>query len=133
MLAIAIGSNFSRVTLKKIRDNWRAYPAPAYFPRPGMSTQVSADGAWEFLETPELKQAKQEIRRLNGAPDLRSKPFPGQETLTPKERVAPAQIIRGFSSKEAGRKLGIGPRTVDFHRAKSIEKTRRQERRRARA
>ena len=98
-----------------------------------MSTQVSADGAWEFLETPELKQAKQEIRRLNGAPDLRSKPFPGQETLTPKERVAPAQIIRGFSSKEAGRKLGIGPRTVDFHRAKSIEKTRRQERRRARA
>jgi DNA-binding NarL/FixJ family response regulator len=59
--------------------------------------------------------AKQEIRRLNGALDILSKPFPGHETLTPKERVALAQIIRGASSKEAGRTLGISPPTVDFH------------------
>ena len=39
---------------------------------------------------------------------------PGHETLTPKERVALAQIIRGASSKEVGRTLGISPR-VDFH------------------
>src|SRR6202040_252708 len=60
-------------------------------------------------ETPELKQAKQEIRRLNGALDILSKPFPGHQILTPKERVALAQIIRGASSKEAGRTLGISP------------------------
>ena len=30
------------------------------------------NGNWEFLETPELKQAKQEIRRLNGALDVLS-------------------------------------------------------------
>lgn len=37
---------------------------------------VRRKGDWEFLETPELKRAKQEIRRLNGALDNSSKPFP---------------------------------------------------------
>jgi len=51
-----------------------------------------------------------------------SKPFPGHQTLTPKERVALAQIIRGISSKEAARALGISPRTIDFHRANLLKK-----------
>jgi FixJ family two-component response regulator len=76
-------------------------------------TVTLRNGKWEFLETPELKQAKHEIRRLNGALDILSKPFPGHQTLTPRERVALAQIIRGASSKEAARTLGISPRTVD--------------------
>jgi DNA-binding CsgD family transcriptional regulator len=83
---------------------------------------VRRKGNWEFLETPELKQAKQEIRKLNSALDILSKPFPRHETLTPKERVALAQIIRGAFSKEAGRTLGISPRTVDFHRANLLKK-----------
>ena len=62
---------------------------------------VRRKGNWEFLETPELKQAKQEIRRLNGALDILSKPFPGHQILTPKERVALAQNHSGASSKEA--------------------------------
>jgi DNA-binding CsgD family transcriptional regulator len=70
---------------------------------------------------------------LNGALDILSKPFPGHESLPPKERVALAQIIRGASSKEAGRTLGVSPRTVDFHRANLLKKARRPERRRARA
>jgi DNA-binding CsgD family transcriptional regulator len=80
---------------------------------------VPRKGNWEFLETPELKQAKQEIRRLNGALDTLSKPFPGHDTLTTRERIALAQIIRGASSKEA---LGISPRTVDFHPANLLKK-----------
>jgi FixJ family two-component response regulator len=36
--------------------------------------------------------------------------------------VAMAQIIRGASSKEAARSLGISPRTVDFHRANLLKK-----------
>ena len=79
-------------------------------------------GSWEFLETPELKRAKLEIRRLNGALDVLSKPFPGHDTLTPKERVALAQNIRGASSKEAARTFGVSPRTVDFHRANLLKK-----------
>jgi DNA-binding CsgD family transcriptional regulator len=70
------------------------------------------NGDWEFLETPELRQAKQEIKRLNGALHILLKPFPGHESLTPRERVTLAQIVRGASSKETARTLGISPRTV---------------------
>ena len=79
-------------------------------------------GEWEFLETPELQQAKQEIKKLRGALDILSKPFPGDELLTPRERVALSQIITGASSKEAARSLGISPRTVEFHRANIMQK-----------
>ena len=33
-----------------------------------------------------------------------------------------AQIIRGASSKEAGRRLAISPRTIDLHRANLLKK-----------
>jgi DNA-binding CsgD family transcriptional regulator len=79
-------------------------------------------GEWEFLETPDLKQAKQEIKKLRGALDILSKPFPGHEQLTQRERVTLSQIITGASSKEAGRSLGVSPRTVEFHRANIMQK-----------
>jgi DNA-binding CsgD family transcriptional regulator len=41
---------------------------------------------------------------------------------TAREHVTLAQIVRGASSKEAGRLLGISPRTVEFHRANIMEK-----------
>jgi len=80
------------------------------------------NGDWEFLATPELRQAKQEIERLHGALDVLSKPFSGHALLTPRERVALAQIVRGASNKEAARMLGISPRTVEFHRANVMRK-----------
>jgi DNA-binding CsgD family transcriptional regulator len=80
------------------------------------------DGAWEFLETPELRRANREIKRLNGALDIMSKPFSGHKLLTPRERVTLAQIVRGASSKEAARTLGVSPRTVEFHRANVMKK-----------
>jgi DNA-binding CsgD family transcriptional regulator len=80
------------------------------------------NGNWEFLETPELRQARQEITKLSGALDILSKPFPGHASLTPRERGVLAQIVRGASSKEAGRTLGIAPRTVEFHRANIMRK-----------
>jgi DNA-binding CsgD family transcriptional regulator len=42
--------------------------------------------------------------------------------LTPRERVALGQIVTGASSKEAARRLGISPRTVDFYRANVMRK-----------
>lgn len=80
------------------------------------------NGDWEFLATPELRQAKQEIERLHGALNVLSKPFSGHALLTPRERVTLAQIVRGASSKEAARMLGISPRTVEFHRANVMRK-----------
>lgn len=62
------------------------------------------------------------IRRLNGAIDILSNPFPGREMLTQRERVALAQIVKGASSKAAARNLSISPRTMEFHRANILRK-----------
>jgi DNA-binding CsgD family transcriptional regulator len=87
-------------------------------------TLTRRNGAWEFLETPELKHAKREIRKLNGALDvLSNNAFPGHGSLTSRERVVLAQIVRGLSSKEIARILDIVPRTVEFHRANLLRKT----------
>jgi DNA-binding CsgD family transcriptional regulator len=77
-------------------------------------TAARRKGHWEFLETPEIKRAK--LKRLKGALDM-SNPFPGSELLTGRERDVLAQLVTGATSKEAGRVLGISPRTIDFHRA----------------
>jgi DNA-binding CsgD family transcriptional regulator len=80
------------------------------------------NGDWEFLESPALKQAKQEMRRLRDALDVLSRPFPGYDALTERERIVLAQIVRGASSKEAARSVGVSPRTIEFHRANIMKK-----------
>jgi DNA-binding CsgD family transcriptional regulator len=52
-----------------------------------------------------------------GAPDALSRPFPGHELLTERERIVLAHIIRGASSREAAELMSISARTVEFHRA----------------
>jgi len=85
-------------------------------------TVAHRGGEWEFLETPELKQAKQEIKKLNGAIDILSGPFPGHEALTSRERVVLAQIVKGASNKEVAREFDISTRTVEFHRKNIMQK-----------
>ena len=48
--------------------------------------------------------------------------FSRRETLTRREREVLAQFAAGASNKEAGRKLGISPRTVEDHRANIMKK-----------
>ncbi|MBV8687947.1 MAG: LuxR family transcriptional regulator [Alphaproteobacteria bacterium] len=79
-------------------------------------------GRWEYVETPELRAAKREIGRLNEAVDILSRPFPGHEKLTRRERTMLAQIVLGASNKEAARALDISPRTAEFHRANILRK-----------
>jgi DNA-binding CsgD family transcriptional regulator len=80
------------------------------------------DGEWQFLETPELRQARREIARLSDAIGVLSRPFPGHDKLTRSERVTLAQIVKGATNKEAARELGLSPRTVEFHRANIMQK-----------
>lgn len=79
-------------------------------------------GEWQFMETPELKHANARIRQLNDALAVISKPFPGCDLLTERERAVLAQIVTGASSKEIAREFSVSPRTVDFHRANILQK-----------
>lgn len=47
-----------------------------------------------------------------------------QGELTPREREVAAQVMRGLTSKEIGRELGISHRTVELHRARLMRKYR---------
>jgi DNA-binding CsgD family transcriptional regulator len=85
-------------------------------------TLARRKGEWQFLETPELRQANEHIRNLNDALAIMTASFNGPDQLTERERAVLAQIVRGASSKEAARVLGISPRTVDFHRANIMQK-----------
>jgi two-component system, LuxR family, response regulator FixJ len=42
--------------------------------------------------------------------------------LTPREREVLGRVVAGASNKEAGRTLGISPRTVEVHRARIMDK-----------
>ncbi|WP_051383452.1 LuxR C-terminal-related transcriptional regulator [Bradyrhizobium sp. WSM3983] len=53
-------------------------------------------------------------KRRHGPADL--------QQLTPRERVVLRELLEGNSSKRVARKLGISPRTVEFHRANIIRK-----------
>jgi DNA-binding CsgD family transcriptional regulator len=44
------------------------------------------------------------------------------DTLTPRERDVLGQLVAGASNKEAGRLLGISPRTIEIHRARIMDK-----------
>jgi FixJ family two-component response regulator len=46
----------------------------------------------------------------------------GADLLTPREREVLDRVVAGASNKEAGRSLGISPRTVEVHRARIMEK-----------
>ena len=48
--------------------------------------------------------------------------FKGAELLTPREREVLGRVIAGASNKEAGRTLGISPRTIEVHRARIMDK-----------
>jgi two-component system response regulator FixJ len=65
------------------------------------------------------EQFLDEVRRpvADGAPDVGD-----ISSLTPRERQVLAEIMAGASSKEAGRTLGISPRTIEVHRARIMEK-----------
>jgi two-component system response regulator FixJ len=42
--------------------------------------------------------------------------------LSRREQDVLALIVKGLSNKEAGRQLGISPRTIEDHRARIMEK-----------
>jgi two-component system, LuxR family, response regulator FixJ len=97
-----------------------------------MAVEAIKLGAYDFVEKPfsmdtlldQLKgamnaQAQKEQGGGNSDLDLSNV---GGNVLTPREREVLREIATGASSKEAGRILGISPRTVEVHRARIMDK-----------
>jgi FixJ family two-component response regulator len=111
------------------------YPAPIFMisGQGDISMAVSAikNGALDFIEKPfrgseivaRLDEAIDAYARRQGhASKAASLHFPGREPLTRREREVLEQFASGSSNKEAGRQLGISPRTIEDHRANIMKK-----------
>jgi two-component system response regulator FixJ len=110
------------------------YPAPILIisGRGDIPTAIDAirNGALDFIEKPfeptavatRVRDAIEAWQNLNRTDSVLDRDFPGHERLTVRERDVLERIARGASNKEAGRELGISPRTVEVHRARIMEK-----------
>jgi two-component system, LuxR family, response regulator FixJ len=98
-----------------------------------MAVEAIKNGALDFIEKPfnartvvtRVRDAIEawERRKASGSTaGVASIPFPGRDMLTPREREVLSEIAAGASNKEAGRHLGISPRTIEVHRARIMEK-----------
>jgi FixJ family two-component response regulator len=116
--------------------NAQHYPAPVFIISGQgdipMAVEAIKHGALDFIEKPfdadtvvaRVREATEawDRRARSGKPDVIAANFPGSELLTPREREVLSQIAAGASNKEAGRHLGISPRTIEVHRARIMEK-----------
>src|SRR5881394_474685 len=113
--------------------NAQQYPAPIFIVSGSgdipMAVEAIKHGAFDFIEKP--VKASTVVTRVREAVEAWSRyktngnlphAFPGDEQLTARERDVLAQIAAGSSNKQAGRELGISPRTIEVHRARIMEK-----------
>lgn len=95
-----------------------------------MAVSAIKKGALDFIEKPfdaetvvnHVREALAIRREADGKSDEIQLDFPGLNLLTPREKDVLIQITSGASNKEAGRSLGISPRTIEVHRARIMEK-----------
>jgi FixJ family two-component response regulator len=98
-----------------------------------MAVSAIKNGAFDFIEKP--FRGSEIVARLDEAIGVHTRQqtegpglkvaalhFPGREPLTRREREVLEQFAAGASNKEAGRQLGISPRTVEDHRANIMKK-----------
>jgi len=114
------------------------YPAPIFMISGQgditMAVNAIKSGALDFIEKPfrgseivaRLDEAIEAYARRqaesNSASRIATMHFPGREPLTRREREVLEQFTAGASNKEAGRHLGISPRTIEDHRANIMKK-----------
>jgi FixJ family two-component response regulator len=111
------------------------YPAPIFMISGQGDIVMAVDairhGALDFIEKPfrgkEIVARVDEAvgvfaRRQSEVSKLAPLHFPGREPLTARERDVLELFSSGASNKEAGRQLGISPRTIEYHRANIMKK-----------
>src|SRR5215468_2285810 len=120
--------------LKELRNQHSAVPLFIISGQGDIPMAVDAikNGALDFIEKPfhaetlvtrireAIAAARQKAQTQTGS--RLAQRFPGRDLLTPREFQVLELIANGASSKEAGRHLGISPRTIEVHRARVMEK-----------
>jgi FixJ family two-component response regulator len=117
--------------------NAHDYPAPIFIMSGqgdiAMAVDAIKNGALDFIEKPfrggdlvtrirdALGANASRIAALNTLGSITLN-FPGREPLTRREREVLSCLVDGATNKDAGRTLGISPRTVEVHRARLMEK-----------
>jgi two-component system response regulator FixJ len=94
-----------------------------------MAVEAIKNGALDFIQKPfdastvvtRVREAVEAWARRAQRGEGISKTFPGHDLLTARERDVLGQIASGSSNKQAGRELGISPRTIEVHRARIME------------
>lgn len=112
--------------------NAEDYPAPIFIISGQgdipMAVEAIRNGAFDFIEKPFaadtiLERVRESILAMRQRQTRASAPaFQGSDLLTRREQEVLKEITDGASNKEAGRSLGISPRTVEVHRARIMEK-----------
>lgn len=112
--------------------NAENYPAPVFIISGQgdipMAVEAIRNGAFDFIEKPfsaetVLERVKEGITAMKQRNAEQETPtFQGADLLTRREHEVLKEITDGASNKEAGRTLGISPRTVEVHRARIMEK-----------
>lgn len=93
-----------------------------------MAVEAIRHGALDFIEKPfDPETIVQRVRAALAASDARARAMRAaascaSDVLTPREKEVLTLVSGGQSNKEAGRVLGISPRTVEVHRARIMEK-----------
>ncbi len=93
-----------------------------------MAVEGIKSGAFDILPIPfdpqtiairirELIEAWKHLHENDSRSEAQSMEFPGVDRLTRREREVLAEITAAASNKQAGRNLGLSPRTVEVHRA----------------
>ena len=95
-----------------------------------MAVAAVKAGAFDFFEKPfdaetvvqRVREGIEIVQRRAHKEATGQAEHPDLQLLTPREREVLEQITAGASNKEAGRTLGISPRTIEVHRARIMEK-----------
>jgi two-component system, LuxR family, response regulator FixJ len=133
VLGIPLGGGAGLAALKKIKALRSGIPVFVLMARDDVEAAVTTmkagatDVITKPIDTERFVRAVRDALRRDvhlGAVQGGRRPIEirGFNQLTPREREVLQLITNGQSNKEAGRELGISPRTIEVHRARVMEK-----------
>jgi FixJ family two-component response regulator len=133
VINLRIGPDDGLQVLRRIKSMRSGIPVFILSDNPEVGAAIAAmkAGAADIIvkpiDTSHFVQAVRDALREDGPVETgsagrRSSDDRGFSRLTPREREVLQLITNGQSNKEAGRELGISPRTIEVHRARVMEK-----------